>query len=76
MTGGIKQVFGIKDPEPTPMPAPTIQEVKAPTVNQEQVDRSTADLLRRRKGTKATVTGAADMGSTAGSVAAKTLLGQ
>lgn len=74
MTGGIKEIFGIKNP--TPLPAPTVQEVKPPTVNQEQVDRGTADLLRRRKGTKATVTGAADMGSTAGSVAAKTLLGQ
>lgn len=56
--------------------APTPVEVKAPVVNQEVVDRTTTDLARRRRGSSATVTGAADMGSTAGSVAAKTLLGQ
>lgn len=55
--------------------APTPIEVKAPVVSQEQVDRSTADIMRRRRGTQATVTGAGDMGSTAGSVASKTLLG-
>ena len=51
-------------------------EIKAPVVNQEIVDRTTSDLARRRRGSAATVTGAADMGSTAGSVAAKALLGQ
>ena len=58
--------------------APTPVEVKAPVpvVNQDIVDRTTTDLARRRRGSSATVTGAADLGSTAGSVAAKTLLGQ
>lgn len=55
-------------------PAPTVTEVKAPVVNQAQVDRQTADMLRRRKGTMATV-GTGSEGTTAGSVAAKTLLG-
>lgn len=59
---------------PTPVPTPV--EVKEPVVNQEIVNRTTTDLARRRRGSSATVTGAADMGSTAGSVAAKTLLGQ
>ena len=56
--------------------APAPVEVRAPVVDQGIVDRRTADLARRRRGSSATVTGAADMGSTAGSVAAKTLLGQ
>lgn len=55
--------------------APAVTEVKAPVVQQEIVDRSVQDIMRRRKGSAATVTGAGDMGSTAGSVAAKTLLG-
>lgn len=74
MTGFIKQVFGIKNPDP--LPAPTVTEIKTPTVNQEQVDRGTADIMRRRKGAAATMTGASSTGTTAGSVAAKTLLGQ
>jgi len=57
-------------------PTPTPVEVKMPVVQQEIVDRSAADIMRRRRGTSATVTGAADVGSTAGSVASKTLLGQ
>lgn len=61
-------LFGAKAP-PAPAPVPT------PTVNQEIVDRSTADILRRRRGNRATVTGADTLGSTAGSVAAKQLLG-
>lgn len=56
-------------------PPPTIQEVKVPVVDQTQVDRQTMDIMRRRKGTAATV-GTGSEGSTAGSVAAKTLLGQ
>lgn len=56
--------------------APTPVEVKQPVVQQEIVDRQTADLLRRRRGTAATITGAGSMGTTSGSVAAKTLLGQ
>jgi hypothetical protein len=70
--GIVKPLIGIKDPTPLPTP----QSVAAPTVDQSQVDRANADLIRRRKGAAATVTGAADVGSTAGSVAAKTLLGQ
>lgn len=54
----------------TPAPVPT------PTVNQEIVDRSVGDLLRRRRGARATQTGASELGTTAGSVAAKQLLGQ
>ena len=56
--------------------APAVTEVKQPVVNQEIVDRSTSDALRRRQGTTATQTGAAGIGTTAGSVATKTLLGQ
>ena len=56
--------------------APTVTEVKTPVVNQEIVDRTATDLARRRQGTAATQTGAASIGSTAGSVAAKSLLGQ
>ena len=56
-------------------PPPTIQEVKVPVVSQEQVDRQTSDLMRRRRGTAATI-GTGNTGSAAGSVAAKTLLGQ
>jgi hypothetical protein len=55
--------------------APTPVEIKAPVVNTEQVDRTAADIMRKRKGTQATVTGAGDVGTTAGSVAAKSLLG-
>jgi len=55
-------------------PPPTVTEVKVPTVDQTQVDRQTSDILRRRKGSGATV-GTGSMGSTTGSVAAKTLLG-
>lgn len=54
----------------TPAPVPT------PTVNQEIVDRSVGDILRRRRGSRATQTGAAELGTTSGSVAAKELLGQ
>lgn len=56
-------------------PAPAPIEIKAPVVNTEQVNRNAADVMRRRKGTQATVTGAGEMGTTAGSVAAKSLLG-
>jgi hypothetical protein len=58
---------------PPPPPAPV--EIKAPVVNMEQVDRNANDVMRRRRGSQATVTGAGDMGTTAGSVAAKSLLG-
>lgn len=62
--------------KPTVQQAPAVTEVKQPVVNQEIVDRSASDIMRRRKGTIATQTGAASIGTTAGSVAAKTLLGQ
>lgn len=61
--------------KPKVQQAPTPIEIKAPVVNTEQVDRSAADIMRKRKGTQATVTGASDLGTTAGSVAAKSLLG-
>ena len=60
---------------PTVQQAPAPVEIKAPVINQEQVDRNTADIMRRRRGTLATVTGAGGTGSTAGSVATKSLLG-
>jgi hypothetical protein len=58
--------------------APTPIEVKAPVASApqiEQLDRTAADIMRRRKGMQATVTGAGGLGSTAGSVATKSLLG-
>ena len=55
--------------------APTPVEIKAPVVNQEQVDRTSADIMRRRRGSQATVTGAGNIGSTSGSVATSSLLG-
>lgn len=61
--------------KPKVQQAPAVVEVQQPVVQQEQVDRSAADIMRRRKGSAATVTGAGSSGSTAGSVAAKTLLG-
>lgn len=62
-------------PKQSMLPPPTVTQVQAPTVNQSQVDRQTADMLRRRKGTQATV-GTGSEGTTAGSVAVKSLLGQ
>jgi hypothetical protein len=62
--------------KPKVQQAPTPVEIQQPVVDQETVDRSAADLLRRRQGTAATQTGAANTGTTAGSVAAKSLLGQ
>ena len=61
--------------KPKVQQAPTPVEIKAPVVNQEQVDRTATDIMRRRKGTQGTLTGAGGMGSTAGSVATKSLLG-
>lgn len=60
---------------PKAPPAPTVTEVKVPVVNQEQVDRQTSDIMRRRRGSMATV-GAGSEGTTSGSVAVKSLLGQ
>lgn len=66
--------MGFLKPKVAPLPEPV--EVKQPTVNQAVVDRTASDILRRRKGRAATVTGAGETGTTAGSVAAKSLLGQ
>lgn len=55
--------------------APAVTPVAVPVVNQEQVDRNTSDIMRRRKGTGATITDAGSIGTTAGSVASKALLG-
>lgn len=60
-------------PKVQKMPEPT--EVKVPVVNQEIVDRSLSDIMRRRKGASATDTGAGNLGTTAGSVASQQLLG-
>lgn len=62
--------------KPKVQQAPTPVEIQQPVVNQEIVDREAADIMRRRQGTAGTVTGAGSSGTTAGSVAAKTLLGQ
>ena len=56
--------------------APEVKEVKVPIVNQEQVDRDTSDIMRRRKGTAATVLTTPESGTTAGAVGSKALLGQ
>lgn len=61
-------------PKAQKMPEPT--KVEVPVVNQEVVDRSTTDIMRRRQGAAATDTGASSMGTTSGSVAAQSLLGQ
>jgi hypothetical protein len=61
--------------KPKVQQAPTPVEIKAPVVNTEQVERTATDIMRRRRGTQATVTGAGEIGTTAGSVAAKSLLG-
>lgn len=61
--------------KPKVQQAPEPVEIKVPVVNEEVVNRSAQDIMRRRKGTQATITGAGEMGSTAGSVASKTLLG-
>lgn len=62
--------------KPKVQQAPTPVEIQQPVTDQAVVDRQAADLMRRRQGTAATQTGAATTGTTAGSVAAKTLLGQ
>jgi len=72
MGGLVSGILGKKNAEA--LPAPTITDVKTPMVNQEQVDRETADIARRRRGSAATVLTGGDS-STAGSVAGKTLLG-
>jgi len=61
--------------KPKVQQAPTPVEIKAPVVNTEQVERTATDIMRRRRGTQATITGAGEIGSTSGSVAAKSLLG-
>lgn len=67
---------GLFGGSPKVQQAPTPVEIKEPVVQQELVDQQAADIMRRRRGTSATITGASSSGSTAGSVAAKTLLGQ
>ena len=62
---------GLLRPKISMPPAPP----PAPTVNQEIVNRQLQDVMRRRKGSAAGITGAADLGTTAGSVATKDLLG-
>lgn len=63
--------------KPKVQKAPEVKEVQVPVVNQQQVDRDTSDILRKRKGTAATVITSPDSaGTTAGSVSGKQLLGQ
>lgn len=65
-------IFGGNKPKPIPAPTP----IPAPVVNQEVVDRSTEDIMRRRRGSAATIaTDSSTIGSTAGSVASNKLLG-
>lgn len=62
-------------PKMPPPPAP-IEMPKTPVVDQVQVDRDRADMLRRRRGRAATVLTDGGGGTVgAGSVAAKSLLG-
>jgi hypothetical protein len=61
-------------PKITP-PAP-IEMPQAARVDEQQLDRERGDIMRRRRGRAATVLGAGDAKSVAGSVATKTLLGQ
>lgn len=56
--------------------APAPEPVPAAQVNEDAVNRNLFDLMRRRRGARATQTGAGSMGTTAGSVASKELLGQ
>lgn len=62
--------------KPKVQKAPEVKEVQVPVVNQQQVDRDTSDIMRRRKGSAATVITDKDSGTTAGSVSGKALLGQ
>lgn len=59
--------------KPKVQAAPKVTEVATPVVNQDVIDRNTQDILRRRKGAAATMTGASNLGSTAGSVAGSSL---
>jgi hypothetical protein len=61
--------------KPKVQKAPEIKEIKTPVVNQEQVDRDTADIMRKRRGFAATVLTSGDSGTTAGSVGANKVLG-
>lgn len=66
--------MGFMKPKVAPSREPV--EVKQAAINPAVAERQASDILRRRKGRAATVTGAGDIGTTAGSVAAKSLLGQ
>ncbi len=68
---------GLFGGSPQVQQAPEVQQVQTPVINQAQVDRDTSDIMRRRKGTAATIlTDQASGGSTAGAVGGKSLLGQ
>jgi hypothetical protein len=62
-------------PKMPPPPAP-IEMPKTPVVDQAQIGRDQADMLRRRRGRAATVLTDGGGAVGAGSVAAKSLLGQ
>lgn len=66
--------MGFLKPKVAPLPEPV--EVKQAAINPAVADRQASDILRRRKGRAATVTGAGETGTTAGAVASKSLLGQ
>jgi hypothetical protein len=66
---------GIFSKPSAPPPPPPIEMPKTPTVDQVQVDRDRADMMRRRRGRAATVLTDGSGGMDEGSVASKNLLG-
>ena len=67
---------GLFGGSPKVQQAPEVKEIKVPVVNQEQVDRDTSDIMRKRRGTAATILTNSESGTTAGAVGSKALLGQ
>ena len=61
--------------KPKVQQAPEVKEIAVPVVNQEQVDRDTSDIMRKRRGFAATVLTSKDSGTTAGAVGANKVLG-
>lgn len=62
--------------KPKVQKAPEVKDIQVPVVNQEQVDRDTADILRRRRGSAATVITSSASGTTEGAVGATKLGGK
>jgi hypothetical protein len=66
---------GIFSSPKAPPPPPPIEMPKTPTVDQVQVDRDRADMMRRRRGRAATILTDGSGKLDEGSVASKNLLG-